>query len=152
GNQIVVRTLKESDVLNLALGRALGTKVDKKTEVLAVAINADDNVGSVIVFDPSQNGLAQVTTTVAESTSQDLEKAYLNSGGKGYGAATGTVAATTLGNPAQNGLLQSTLWGGGGGSSSAARSASVQGTIAGRLSFRVTENGQTHDLAGFIVK
>ena len=151
GSQIVQRTLKEKDLVNLALGRPLGTKVDKKTEVLAVAFNADDAVGSAIVCNPSQNGLAQITTTVAEPTSKDLEKAYISQGvSKAYGALTGTIVATTLGNPAQNGLLESTLFGGGGGS--AAASASGTGVIAGRLHFRVTENGQTRDLAGFIVK
>jgi hypothetical protein len=151
GNQIVQRTLKENDIVNLALGRPLGTKVDKKTEVLAVAINADELIGTAIIFNPSQNGLAQVTTTVAEPTLKDFERAYLFSGGEGYGTITGTVVPTTLGTPSLNGLLASTLVAAGGGKSSAARSAAVKGSLSGRLSFRVTENGQTTTLSGFIV-
>jgi hypothetical protein len=148
GGQVVKRTLKEHDIVNLALGRPLGTKVDKKTEVLAVASSYDGNDAIVVVFDPSQNGLAQITTTVAEPTAVDVENAFLNSGRAGVGAATGTVKATMLGTPGQNGLLVSTLFGGGAGKSSFAGKASVTVTIAGRVSF--TENGQT--LTGFIVK
>lgn len=153
GGQIVQRTLKENDIVNLALGRPLGTKVDKNTEVLAAAVGAYEIVGQVIVANPTQNGLAQVTTVVAEPTSLDVEKAYLNSGRQGLGTATGTVVATTLGNPALNALLTSTLWGGAGGKGKGfeSGSASVKGSIAGRLSFRVTENGQTTTFAGFIV-
>ena len=88
------------------------------------------------------------TTTVAEPTAVDVENAFLNSGRAGVGTLTGTVKATTLGTPALNGLLASTLWGGGAGKSSFAGKASVSGAIGGRLSF--TENGQTH--TGFIVK
>jgi hypothetical protein len=152
GGQVTKRTLKEHDIVNLALGRPLGTKVDKKTEVLAVASSYDGNDGTVVVFDPSQNGLAQLTTTVAEPTTVDVENAFLNSGRAGVGTVTGTVEATTLGTPALHGLLASTLWGSGAGKSSFAGKASVTGAIGGRLSFTVTENGQTTTLTGFIVK
>jgi hypothetical protein len=151
GNQIVKRTLKEKDLVNLALGRSLATKVDKNTEILAVAVSADDEVGAVIVFDPSQNGLAQITTTVGEPTSYDFEGAFLASGGQGHGIGIGTLVETTLGNPTQNALHATSLWGAAAGKSSATRKASVKGIVAGRLRFTVTENGQTRTLAGFII-
>ncbi len=150
--KIVKRTLKESDVVNLALGRPLGTKVDKKTEILAEAQSYDDNTGLIVVFNPTQNGLAQVTTVIAEIASADVENAFLGSTREGHGTVTGTVVATTLGNPAANALLPSTIFSAGTGTSKTFKSkATVKGTIAGRVAFRITENGQTAVIDGFIV-
>lgn len=152
GGKIVKRTLKESDIVNLALGRPLGTKVDKKTEILAEAQPYDNRGGMVVVFDPTQNGLAQVTTVVAELVSGDVEGAFLASKREGHGTGTGTVVATTLGDPTTNGLLASTIFGGGSGTATYfAGKASVKGTIAGRARFRFTEKGQTTLVDGFIV-
>jgi hypothetical protein len=151
-DRIVKKTLKEKDLVNLALGRPLGTKVDKKTEVLAVALarSEPDTQGKAIVFDPSQNGLAQITTIVALPTVLDRETAYLGSKRQGQGTLTGEVQETTLGNPAMNALHSTTIWGGGGGTSSGAK-ISMKGVVAGRMSLTMTENGQTTTFAGFIV-
>src|SRR5580765_2397215 len=40
-DEVIKGTLKEKDLVNLALGRPLGSKVDKKTEVLAVALTSE---------------------------------------------------------------------------------------------------------------
>lgn len=150
--KIAKRTFKEADVINLALGRPLGTKIDKKTEILAEAQSYDDNDGLVVVFDPTQNGLAQVTAVLAKRASADVEVAFLNKVREGHGTATGTVLATTLGDPSTNALLPSTIFASGTGTATYFEGkASVKGTIAGRAAFRITEHGQTTAVDGFIV-
>src|SRR5262245_55426795 len=65
--------LGNNDVINLALGRPLGTKIDKGV-ILAGAGNFEPHTTSspsekLIVFDPSQNNAAQVVATVGVGTS-----------------------------------------------------------------------------------
>ena len=151
---VVNRTLKEKDLVNLALGRPLATKLDKKREILAVAVPRfpeDFQDGKVIVFDPSQNGLAQVTTVVAEPTVIDREYAQLANGTQGHGTITGETVETTLGDPAKNALQPAIAWASGAGKEQNHKGA-VKGIVAGRMSFTVTENGQTRTITGFVVK
>lgn len=150
---IVERKLTQKDLVNLALGRALGTKVDKKKEILAVSVpryasDADD--GTLIVFDPSQNGLAQITTVVAEPTSLDGEIAQLENGRKGAGTINGQFRETTLGEPAKYALHQTTGWVSGLGDGKSGKG-TFKGIVAGRVSFTTTENGQTKTFSGYIV-
>lgn len=109
-DQLVKTTLKENDVVNLALGRPLGTKVDKTTEVLAVALTTEgpstSPLARLIVFDPSQSGVAAVKTVVAKTTALDFD---FVPGGQGQGTVTAVIEQTTLGTPAQNALHPSTV-------------------------------------------
>ncbi len=154
GGKIITKKLKEKDIVNLALGRPLGTKVDKKREILAFSAARypeDALEARLIVFDPSQNGLAQVTTVVAEPTVIDRDLAVLANGTQGFGSVTGEVHETTLGDPAKNALHATTLWMSGAGKEKNHKG-SVSGIVAGRVSFTTTEKGQTSTFSGFLVK
>lgn len=157
---IVTRKLGNNDVINLALGRPLGTKVDAKTEILAGAgTYANDAAQSkLIVFDPTQNGVAQVKAVVGTVSSLDFVRAYQASKSTGSGIGTGVIAATTLGDPTKNGFLASTFSGSGGGSGShdpfgGNSKTSGKGTASGRLKFRFTDaSNVTQVFDGIVVK
>lgn len=158
---IVTRKLGTKDVINLALGRPLGSKVDSKTEILAAAVTFEPPsqapLAKVIVFDPSQNGLAQITTVVATLSSLDYQTAYLSSKSQGLGISTAQMQPTTIGDFAHNGLLASTLTGGGvqsgahilGGNSNP--KLSHKSSFQGRIKFVTTENNVTSTFDGFVV-
>ncbi len=137
----VSRKLASNDIINLALGRPLGTKVDKNTEVLALAITfaEDAELSKIIVFDPSQNGVAQVKATVARVTTIDLSRGYKGNGQFGYGAVTGSIEPTLPAGP--NGFLASTLHGAGSGGGpfgfGQPEKGSGKGIVTGRLRFNV---------------
>lgn len=141
------RKLTSNDLINLALGRALGTKVDKNTEILAVAFSYHENaqLSKLIVFDPSQNGVAQVKATVAHVTSIDLLQGYKSNGEAGYAAGTATFDATQPAGP--NGFLTSTLHGSGAGGGpfgfGQPEKGSGKAVLTGRLQFNV--NGTLFD-------
>jgi hypothetical protein len=157
---VVTRKLGNAEIINLALGRPLTTKVDKKTEVLAGVGSYSDHADEsrLIVFNPSQNGIAQITETVGTLTALDFSNAYLPSKSAGTGFGTAVFAATTLGNPAQNGFLLSTVHGGGTGSgghdpfATGTAKISGKGDLHGRIRFNVTDAGGTQLFDGFIVK
>jgi hypothetical protein len=140
-DRYVSRKLAANDLINLALGRPLGTKVDKNTEVLALAITfaEDADLSKIIVFDPSQNGVAQVKATIARVTSIDLSRGFKGNGQFGYGAVTGAVEPTLP--PGPNGFLASTLHGSGSGGGpfgfGQPEKGSGKGTVTGRLRFNV---------------
>ena len=163
---IVIRKLKNDDFVNLALGRPLGTKVDKNTEILAGVGTFEDSsatpLARLVVFDPSQNGLAQVRTTVVRGTSLELQKAYLGATSADIGTATAAIQATTLGNPTQNGFLPTTIFGSGEGSGSHLAppdfsplgvKLKAKASILGRITFNfTTPSGGQSQFDGFIVK
>jgi hypothetical protein len=160
-DRVVKKTLKEKDLVNLALGRPLGTKVDKQTEILAVAATfeppSQSPLAKLIVFDPSQNGLAQITTVVAQATALDFESASVKGGAQGQGTASAEIQETVLGDPAQNALHATTILGTAAGKASAYvppgldLKVSVKGVVVGRVSFTMTAGGQTTTFAGFVV-
>jgi hypothetical protein len=157
---VITRKLGNNEIINLALGRPLTTKVDKKTEVLAgVGTYADHaNESKLIVFDPSQNGVAQIKVVVATLSALEFNNAYLPSKSSGTGFGTATFAATTLGTPAQNGFLLSTIQGGGSGSGphdpfvDGDHKISGKGDCHGRIKFNYTDGTGTHVFDGFVLK
>lgn len=156
---IVKRKLGNADIINLALGRPLGTKIDKNTEVLAGAGTylSDAAESKLIVFDPSQNGVAQIKAVVGTLSTLDIDAAYLASKSQGSGIGSGVLATTTLGNPAQNGFLTSTFNGVGSGSGThdpfgGNSKVSGKGTGSGRLRFNFTDGGGTQLFDGIVVK
>jgi hypothetical protein len=160
-DRIVKKTLKEKDVVNLALGRPLGTKVDGKTEILALATPfeppSESPLTRLIVFDPSKSGGAQVVTTVAQVTALDYESASMKRGVQGQGTATAEIQNTTLGDPAKHALHVTTVLATGAGKSSPDvppgldLKLSLKGVLAGRMSVTTTDGGQTTTIDGFIV-
>lgn len=155
---ILTRKLGNNDVINLALGRPLGTKVDAKTEILAGAGTYADHAAesTLIVFDPSQNGLAQIKATTGTLTALEFNNAYLASKSQGAGAATVVIAATTLGTPASFGFLQSTFNSSAEGSGAhdpfgGNSKISGKATFGGRLRFN-DANAAVTSFDGFVVK
>jgi hypothetical protein len=160
GDQILTKKVGNKELINLALGRPLDTAIDKNTEILAGAGTFADEAAEskLIVFDPSQNGVNQVKATIGTIDSIDFTNAYLAKKSQGAGFGTATWGPTTLGNPAQNGLLQSTIIGSGSGSGQhisfgpAGSKISGKGTVSGRLRFVFTDAGGTHTFDGIIIK
>lgn len=161
-DKVVRKTLKNNDLINLALGRPLSTKVNPKTEVLAAAVSYESAsnapLSQLIVYDPTQNGQAGVRTVVATLQSLEWQNAYGPSLNTGFGVASGTILATTLGNPAENGFLASAFSGGGTGAGKhlyivgdekASPVASV--FIQSHLKFVYTDTQGTHSFDGFVV-
>jgi hypothetical protein len=154
-DQLVKTTLKENDIVNLALGRPLGTKVDKKTEVLAVALTSEGPstlpLARLIVFDPSQTGVAGVTAVVAKTTALDFDFAP---GGKGQGTVTAVIQETMLGTPAQNALHPSTVLATGVGTIGplvAPGLVNLKAVVNGRVDFTSVVRGQPTAVSGIIV-
>lgn len=159
GDVVLTRKLGNNEIINLALGRPLTTKVDKKTEILAGAGSYADHAAEsqLIVFDPSQNGVGQIKAVVGTVTALDFSNAYLPAKSAGTGFGTAVFAATTHGNPAQNGFLLSTIQGGGQGSGNhdpfgGNAKISGKGDVHGRIRFTFTDAGGTHAFDGYVLK
>jgi hypothetical protein len=161
GNDIIVtRKIGNKEFINLALGRPLDTKIDSATEVLAGAgTYANEAAASkLIIFDPSQNGLAQIKAVVGTIDSIDFTNAYLSSKSQGVGFGTASIAATTLGDPTKNGFLPFTLNCDGQGAGShdpfgGNAKVSGKGNGQGRLRFVFTDaSNVTQTFDGIIVK
>ncbi len=154
-DRLIKTTLKENDVVNLALGRPLGTKVDKNTEVLAVALTTEGPSASplarLIVFDPSQAGIAAVKAVVAKTTALDFDSAP---DGKGQGMVTAVIQQTTLGTPAQNALHPSTVVATGVGTVGplvAPGLVNLKAVVNGRIDFDGLAKGKPTAVNGIIV-
>jgi hypothetical protein len=159
GDVILTRKIGNKEIINLALGRPLSTPIDKNTEILAGAgTYAEDAAQTkLIVFDPSQNGINQIKATVGTISSLDFERAILAKKSQGSGFGTAVFAATTLGNPTQNGFLQSTIQGtgsGAGGHDPFGGSAKIsgKGNVSGRLRFVFTDAVGTQTFDGIVIK
>ena len=155
-------TLDNNAIVNLALGRPLSTKVDAKKEVLAAAASFESHsnapLSQLVVYDTTQNGQAGVVAVVATLQTLNWQNAYENTINTGYGYATGTINATTLGNPMLNGFHTSTFVGGGAGSgkhlfSVGDANASPKATInvSGQAKFVYTDAQGTHNFDGLFV-
>ncbi len=157
---VVTRKLGNNEIINLALGRPLTTKVDKKTEILAGAGTYAEhaNASKLIVFDPSQNGTAQIKATVGTLSALDFENASFPSKTTFLGFGTVGFAPTTVGDPAHNGLLQSTLQGGGNGSGThdpfglGQSKVAAKGSMTGRIRFVFTDANGTQTFDGLVLK
>jgi hypothetical protein len=156
---VVTRKLGDKDLINLTLGRPLGSKVDSKTEILAWAgtfepLSSPTPFTRLIVFDPSQNGIAQVKATIARLQDLEYATAYLGAKSDRVGTAAFVIQPTAGGPP--NALLGGTLHGTGavsGGHLTEINGEFVppneagKGVIGGRMQFRV--GGA--DVDGFVV-
>jgi hypothetical protein len=164
---LVIKKLGNGDVINLALGRPLGTKIDAGV-LLAGAGDFEPHttnspVEKLIVFDPSQNGVAQVVATVGVATSLTYQGGAVSSSkGQGSGFGSGTILDTVLGTPAQNGFLTTTLNGGGqasgghlgvAGGNIVFPSISGVGSASGPIKFNFTDKlGTVTNFDGIILK
>jgi hypothetical protein len=156
-DSVVEAKLDDQDLVNLALGRPLGTKVDKETEILALATPFEGSSGSpltkLVVFDPTKSGLARITRTVARATGLELESATAGGDVTGQGVATAAIEANGDSEEALN--MTAVLLTGSGKAPTAAGpdgKISLKGAVAGRFSFTTTEGGETTTISGFVVK
>jgi hypothetical protein len=158
GGVILTRKIGNKELINLALGRSLTTPIEKNFVLAGAGTYADHaDETTLIVFDTSENGINQIKATVATISSLDFERAILAKKSQGSGFGTATFAATTLGNPAQNGLVQSTIQGTGGGAGNhdpfgGSAKVSGKGNVSGRLTFVFTDGAGTQTFDGIIVK
>lgn len=161
------KTLANNDLINLALGRPLGTKV---TEVLAVAvfsegpgiIAAPKSKLVVINPDPAVTDAAKILATVANLTSLDYEAATDPKGRTGHGIGGVQIVETTTGQaPANNKFFSTALRGAAQGKGSAGATAGTLNTLslvstglAGPLhvKFATTKQPTPVDFDGLVIK
>lgn len=152
---VVERTIKQNEIVNLALGRSPSTKVDKTTEILGLAVETGvvDPRLKLVVFDPTKAGAARVTTVVANAGVVDFESGVVKNKPQGQGTGTADVQETSLGDPSSFALHSSTvsLTGFGKGAPGADSKLTVKAQVAGRLSFTDTQDGSTTRIDGFVV-
>jgi len=145
-NVLATKTLKTDDLVNLALGRSLATKLDKSTEVLAFAADASTpGAGSkLIVFNPTTKTITATVWNFGNDfvllSNDDFSK------NSAYGSM--VVVATTAGDPAHNGLLTTTLTAAGTGKFGSLSSTAVIGPV----SFTFTDkNNVTTTINGIVL-
>jgi len=167
-DKILTHKLANDDIVNLALGRPLDTKVDKNTEVLGAAVTFEDRPtetvpnpapkSQLVVYDPTKNGAEGILTVVGEMDFVRFDTAFLNKGRSGFGAAQGTILATTLGDPSKNGFKESFVQGAGKCSGKflfaleSDADASPKGVvmIQGQVNYVYTDGSGTHTVNGFV--
>ncbi len=144
-----MRKLSTNDVINLALGRSLTTKPDKKTEVLALA--ADDSTpgteSQLIVFNPTTKTFTTQVWSLSNVTL--ISNADFTSIA---GAADANFIATTLGNPALNGFGATTLSGGGTGKGSGFSAKATSTSLSGPITLEFTDGSNvTTTINGIVI-
>jgi hypothetical protein len=158
--KVETKTFAANDIVNLALGRKLGSKVDAKTELLALATTYDDPfvteapAGSqVVIFNPQTK---TITATVMNAPTLNFQAGYTNTTVKGAGFA--EVAINELGDPLMGKLFASTLKGGASGVhpftgpiSKPAGGGVVTG-LSGRLKVFFTDKNGSQTYEGFVIK
>jgi hypothetical protein len=150
GNPVIgIRKLKTNDIINLALGRSLATKPDKKTEVLALA--ADNTtpgpLSKLVVYNPTTNTF---TATVWDFSGVALFSNADFSDNVGIGNA--TFVATVLGDPTKNGFSSTTLSGGGTGKGTGGSAKAASTALSGRIMFTTTDaNNVTTTIDGLVI-
>lgn len=121
-DKVVKKTLAGNDLINLTLARPLGTKVDAKVAVLAVAVVIEGPgvvaapKSKLIIFNPDPNviGAAKVVATIATLSNLDFDLANLAKGSEGQGVGQANIPETTTGDdPANNKFFAATLEGSG---------------------------------------
>lgn len=173
---LVSKTLKGNDLVNLALGRKLGTKVDAKKEVLALAV-ATEGPGTVaapltrlVVYNPDPAVLAdpdKIKATVLTLSSLHFDAALIakKQAGQGIGKVTVTetpaVAPDPVGDSTRNKLFATSLSGSGSASATVSPTdASLTNftfkltSLAGPLHFKYTDakNATPVEIDGIVIK
>jgi hypothetical protein len=116
-DKIVAKTLAGNDLINLTLARPLGTKVDAKKAVLALAVVIEgpglvpSPKSKLVIYnpDPTVIGAAKLTT-IATLSNLDFDLATLAKSFTGQGVADVNIPATTTGqDPVNNKFFAATL-------------------------------------------
>jgi len=106
-DKVVTKSLSGNDLVNLSLGRPLGSPVDKAKEVLALGFTFAGTLGAdqrptmpplikVMIYDTTATGTARKVQEIATITTLDYQEAFPNGGStnKGLGICTGTLLKT----------------------------------------------------------
>jgi hypothetical protein len=131
----VSKTLSTADVVNLALGRPLGTKVTS-TLAVAVFVEGPGNVATpktkLVVYDGTAQGAQKIAATVATLTGLNYEATTpVKAASKGQGIVGVQIVETTTGqDPANNKFFSSTLRGAGMGKAVASASAGLLSSLS----------------------
>lgn len=163
---IVKKTLAGNDIVNLALGRPLGTKVNTKTEVLALDATFETSGTTprshLVIYDTTQNGQAGIKNVLSESGPLFFQNLGVRSSNSGFGFSDGTLVTS---GSAQNGLFDSNFQGAGTGSGKHLRydpntfqiiekdiSSVGSAFLQGELKFIYTDTKGTHNFDGIYIK
>lgn len=147
GEQVLATVkLDSADLVNLALGRPLDTKLDKDTEVLAFASNqTTPGAGSrLVVLNPGND-----TVTATVFLTSDFVLLHNEDFSKNSAFAHGDIQATVLGTPAENGFGASSLALSGNGKSAGSFSSTA---VTGPVSFVFTDDDGLHEIEGVVLK
>jgi len=146
-NTLATKTLKTNDLVNLALGRSLATKLDKSTEVLAFAADASTpGAGSaLVVFNPATKTITATVWNFGNDfmllSNEDFSK------NSAFGSM--VIVATATGDAAHNALHATTLEAAGTGKFGSLSSTAVIGPV----SFTFTDaNNVTTTINGIVLK
>lgn len=168
-DKVVTLTLTGDDLVNITLGRQLGTPVDKVKQILALAGSAEGNIGMVgpkshlIIYDFELHQPAAGTTHLADVSSLSFQTAYRGpAGDKGFGSAEVKLLAHTAAVADLGTIFASTLAGAataGGPSkfngSNGPFNVNLKGGItsgAGRVHVKFTDkNGVVTEVNGFLL-
>jgi hypothetical protein len=134
---ILTKTLKSSDIINLALGRPLTTKVDAKSEILALSGNAaSPGIGSqIVIVNPTTR--AKVAAVFSLPTF-DVIFANPPKDNAAVMYMLGNIQATTAGSPAQNGFDVTGISIAGAGNVTSAGAFPIASTaLCGEIKFRI---------------
>jgi hypothetical protein len=148
GHQVLATfKLNGNDLVNLALGRSLDTKLDPKTEVLAFASDqSTPGAGSqLVVFNPT----SQAVTATVFSTS-DFGLLSNEDFTQNAAFATANFNFTVVGDPGHDALIFGALAVGGTGKSAGSFAST---SVAGPFEFRFTDDQEvTTTIEGLVLK
>jgi hypothetical protein len=160
---ILHKTLTGNDVINLALGRPLGSKVDAKKEVLALDVMVGTPTGAqfptsqLVIYDTTKtpNDDTAITKVLGQNATLDWQTAFSGkTADTGFGITTGMLNASGT---AQNGLSSSSLYAAGTAScahtptTTPAKAAATGALfIEGHLTFVCTDTKGTHTFDGIV--
>lgn len=160
-DKILTHKLANDDIVNLALGRPLDTKLNKETEVLAAVVTFETEgeppVSQLVVYDTTKSGEDGIVAVVGTMDMLEWQIAYLSKDKSGFGLSRGKINATTHGTPAQNGFKESIVQGAGKCSGKylvplEEADAAPKGVvmIQGHVKYVYTDGQGTHTVDGFV--
>lgn len=175
-DKVVTKSLSANDLVNLSLGRPLGTKVDKDKEIPVLGFTFSGPLDAeqrptapplvkLMIYDKTAVGAARKVQEVATISSIDYQKAYTGANSsKGNGICEGNLNETPAivaspGDPTKNKVFATTFSGaamvtqGAGGFNSVDNFSHSVTSVSMRLKILLTDkNGNTAPIDGYVIK
>lgn len=174
-DKVTTKTLSGNDLVNLALGRALGTPLTKDKEILVLGftfagpLDAEQRpttppLVKLMIYDKTAIGAARKVQEIATITSMDYQEAFVGAGHKGQGICAGNVLETPAvvpppGDPAKHKIFAAPFTGaatvtqGAGGFNSVDNFSLTAKSISMRLKVMFTDkNNVLNTIDGYVVK